>query len=75
VGDLPHKGQGNQSARDGHHKQAGEDDGEKLYISAAACESPHQSFSNYLTVELLALKELSRELAELFGLALPAPRA
>jgi hypothetical protein len=33
--------------------------------------SPHQFFSNYLTVELAVLKELSQALAELFGLSLP----
>jgi len=37
----------------------------------AACESRHPSVANYLTVELAALKEVSQELAELFGLSLP----
>ena len=49
------------------------DEAAKLYVSAAAFLSRHPSVANYLTGELLALKELSRELAELFGLALPAP--
>jgi hypothetical protein len=49
-----------------------EDEAEKLYVSAAASLSRHPSAANYLTVELAALKELSQELAELFGLSLPA---
>ena len=40
-------------------------------ISVAACESRQPSAANYLTVELAALKELSQELANLFGLTLP----
>jgi len=48
-----------------------EDDGEKLYVSAAACAYPHPSVANYLTVELATLKEITQELAALFGLALP----
>ena len=40
-------------------------------ISAAAFLSRHPSAANYLTVELAALKELSQELAKLFGLTLP----
>jgi hypothetical protein len=44
---------------------------EMLNVSAAACESPHPSVANYLTVELATLKEITQELAVLFGLALP----
>jgi len=44
---------------------------EKLYVSAAASLSPHPKVANYLTVELTVLKELSQELAKLFGLTLP----
>lgn len=33
--------------------------------------SRHQSFSNYLSVELAILKEMSEELATLFDLTLP----
>jgi hypothetical protein len=40
-------------------------------ISAAAFLSRHPKGANYLTVELTVLKELSQELANLFGLALP----
>jgi hypothetical protein len=32
---------------------------------------PHPSVANYFTVDLAVLKELSQELAELFGLTLP----
>ncbi len=39
--------------------------------TSAPCEWPHQSVANYFTVDLAVLKELSQELAELFGLALP----
>ena len=45
----------------------------KLYVSAAASLSRHPSAANYPTVELVALKDLSRELADLFGLALLIP--
>ena len=48
-----------------------EDGAEKLYVSAAASLSRHQSFSNYITVDLAVLRELSQELADLFGLTLP----
>lgn len=37
----------------------------------AASLSPHPKVANYLTVELAVLKELSQELADLFGLTLP----
>jgi hypothetical protein len=50
-----------------------EDEAEKLYVSAAAFLSHHQSVANYLTVELTILKEMSQALADLFGLRLPAP--
>jgi hypothetical protein len=48
-----------------------EDDVEKLYVSAAASSARHQSATNYFTVDLTELKELSQELAELFSLTLP----
>ena len=51
--------------------EALEDDVEKLYVSAVPSLSAHQSFSNYPTVGLAILKELSQELAKLFGLTLP----
>ncbi len=44
---------------------------EKLYVSAAAFLCRHRSVANYPTVELAVLKEMSQELAELFGLSLP----
>jgi hypothetical protein len=40
-------------------------------VSAAAFLSRHQSVANYLTVELAVLKEMTRQLAELFGLKFP----
>ena len=45
-----------------------EDEAEKPYVSAAACESRRPSVANYLAVELAALKEMSQALADLFGL-------
>jgi hypothetical protein len=33
--------------------------------------SRHRSVANYFAVELVVLKEMTQELAELFGLALP----
>jgi hypothetical protein len=47
-------------------------DWEKLHLTSEPSLSPHQSVANYFTVELTVLKELSQELAELFGLKLPA---
>ena len=44
---------------------------EKPYVNAVAYELPHQSFLNYLTVDLAELKAMSEELAKLFGLTLP----
>jgi hypothetical protein len=49
------------------------DDAERLYVSAAAYESRHPTVANYPTVELATLKDLSQELADLFGLTLPVP--
>jgi hypothetical protein len=49
------------------------DGAEKLYVSAAACESRHPSVMKYPTVELTVLKDLSQELADLFDLTLPIP--
>lgn len=48
-----------------------EDEVEKLYVSATASLSHRQSFSNYPTVDLSTLKEMTQELAALFGIALP----
>jgi hypothetical protein len=45
------------------------------HFSLAKTERPINPFFNYLTIEPLVLKELSRELTDLFCLALPAPRA
>ena len=42
-----------------------------LLISAAACESHHPKGANYLTVELAGLKEMTQDLADLLGLAIP----
>jgi hypothetical protein len=50
------------------------DDAEKLYVSAAAYVSHHPTGANYLTVDLAVLKELSQELADLFGLTLPVSK-
>jgi hypothetical protein len=44
-----------------------------LHLISQPCVSRHPSFANYLTVELTVLQEMSRELAELFGLTLPIP--
>ena len=48
-----------------------EDEAEKPYVSAAASLSHHQSVSNYFTVVLAGLNAMARDLADLFGLALP----
>jgi hypothetical protein len=40
-------------------------------FTSVTCAYPHPSAANYPTVELAVLKELSQELAELFGLTLP----
>jgi hypothetical protein len=42
-----------------------------LYLSEGSCESHHPTGANYFSVELTVLKELSQELADLFGLRLP----
>jgi hypothetical protein len=47
-----------------------EDEAEKLYVSAAAFLSRHPSVANYPTVDLVVLKEMAQELADLFGLTL-----
>jgi len=47
-----------------------DDAAEKLYVSAAACESPHPTVANYFTVELTVLKEMTQALADLIGLKL-----
>lgn len=39
----------------------------KLYVSAFPCGVSHPPAANHLTVELAVLKELSQELARLFG--------
>ena len=44
---------------------------ETFPLNEAPCELPHPTVSNYFTVDLAVLKELSQELAELFGLTLP----
>jgi hypothetical protein len=49
------------------------DEAEKLYVSAFPYGVPHPKGANYLTVELAVLKEMTRELADLFGLMLPIP--
>jgi len=41
-------------------------------ITSAPYVSPHPSVANYLTVELLVLKEIAQALTDLFGLRLPA---
>lgn len=48
-----------------------EDGAEKLYVSAAACGSRRPTVSNYFTVELIVLKEMSQALADLLGLTFP----
>lgn len=48
-----------------------DDDAEKLHLSAAACESHHQSVANYPTVDLADLQAMIQDLTELFGLMLP----
>ncbi len=40
----------------------------------AACVSRYQFVSNYLTVGLAVLKEMSQALAELLSLTLPIPK-
>jgi hypothetical protein len=44
---------------------------EMLDVNAVACVLRRPSAAHYLTVELAALKEMTRELASLFGLTLP----
>jgi hypothetical protein len=44
---------------------------ELLNVSAFPCVKPGQSFSNYLTIELLVLKEMTGALADLFDLEVP----
>ncbi len=44
---------------------------ETFTATSALYELPHPTVSNYFTVDLAVLKELSQELAELFGLTLP----
>lgn len=44
---------------------------EMLNVNEVAYGSPHQSFSNYPTVDLSELKEITLELATLFSLPLP----
>ncbi len=45
---------------------------QEISLSAAACESHHPTVVNYFTVELVVLKEMAQELADLFRLTLPA---
>jgi len=40
-------------------------------LSVAAFFSRHSKAANYLTVELIVLKEMAQALADLFGLTLP----
>jgi hypothetical protein len=42
-----------------------------VLVTSAAFLSRRQSVANYLTVELTVLKEMTRQLAELFGLKFP----
>jgi hypothetical protein len=58
-----HKGLNNR-AKNSHHRIL-----KKIILVPSL--SHHPSAANYLSVELAALKELSQELAELFGLTLP----
>jgi hypothetical protein len=44
---------------------------EKLYVSEVPYVSRHPTVANYFTVDLAVIKELSQELARLFGLTLP----
>ena len=44
---------------------------EKFYVSAPASLAPHPKGANYLTVELAGLKEMTQDLADLLGLAIP----
>jgi len=48
-----------------------EDEAEKPYVSAAASLSRRQSVATYFTVELTELQEVTRVLADLFGLRIP----
>jgi hypothetical protein len=67
---FPHRSPGGKNYPYARIGAAPDEEAEKLYVSADACESRHLSFSNYLTVELTALKELSLELAKLFGITI-----
>ncbi len=49
-----------------------EDDAEKLYVSAAAFLSRHRTVTYGATVNLTRLREITQDLAELFGLTLPS---
>ena len=48
-----------------------EDDAEKLYISAFPCAARRPSVSYGATVNLTRLREITQDLADLFGLRLP----
>jgi hypothetical protein len=43
---------------------------EKPYVSAAACESRHRTASYRATVNLTRMREITQDLADLFGLRL-----
>ncbi|HEY6411852.1 MAG TPA: hypothetical protein VIY29_30705, partial [Ktedonobacteraceae bacterium] len=45
----------------------------KLDLSAVAYELPHPNVAKYFTIDLVGLKAITQELADLFGLALPLP--
>lgn len=50
-----------------------EDEAEKLYVSAAAFLSHHRTVIYGTTVNLTRMREITQDLAALFGLALPEP--
>ena len=45
---------------------------ETFPLNEAPCELPHPTVVNYFKVELVLLKEMPQELADLFRLTLPA---
>jgi hypothetical protein len=48
-----------------------EDDAEKLYISAFPCAVHHRSVTYGAAINLTRMREITQDLAGLFGLTLP----
>jgi hypothetical protein len=48
-----------------------EDDAEKLYVSASPCGAHHRTVIYGTTINLTRMREITQDLAALFGLRLP----